>query len=689
VSDSQMQYALEQLKSIQRRLQETSKEDYWVQAQGISSASGQATEAAAAAGTSEYWMPNGNLDGVDEETTNSLTDLSDSASKQRYWLPDGVKDIPSPMPDTVTPDMADPKSSYWVPNGVTAPNDPVPIEGLDADSSEAIQQAIKDIMGAMDTPVGGSPASPVDGPSPEESVEQVVGAVQSIQVAAAQDHGVKTMLQTVNDIGERLTQQLKEAPGLGSVPLVGRVLGYLLAAAGVAYLMREAFLQGGSGEEADGNSGVPVRGEQRSKAAEPIDPEILQDELESVVAAASIEAGGGGPLDGSRSAEQQVKAETEAEAAAEAVDVGMPGEAGALPNGNGFTVPPTGVGAVQRMAPSAVEEPRPVLPWMDDDPAGWGFQEPATDGRGASLNVHAPDPALSPARSSQGPAAKPSNANSPQDPVKAAGKDDQRAQEMDALADKRRISSVDLSEERGALKEKLWWVVRGLGPTAAIVPGGEPIRNDIDSLISKLEELTPLETPLNTQTDAEEYAYLKVRSKAHPHLLGLWRLEYASNSEVVQQNVMQQFLQIAEALPGFGVGDVMQQLSCDLETDDLLTENTAIFGLGPFGSWQISVNGVWADNGGGICAKASFSSFAVRPVEIMGFPADALPEVRVPVPAELQAEVEWCTTYCDRDFRVGRGTLGNLFVFRKEKSRHFPSTHDQRGAMTGWLHQHN
>jgi hypothetical protein len=54
----------------------------------------------------------------------------------------------------------------------------------------------------------------------------------------------------------------------------------------------------------------------------------------------------------------------------------------------------------------------------------------------------------------------------------------------------------------------------------------------------------------------------------------------------------------------------------------------------------------------------------------MGISAEALPEVRVSIPSELQAESEWCTTYCDKDFRIGRGAMGNLFVFRKEECAH-------------------
>jgi hypothetical protein len=118
-----------------------------------------------------------------------------------------------------------------------------------------------------------------------------------------------------------------------------------------------------------------------------------------------------------------------------------------------------------------------------------------------------------------------------QDPEEVADLDDERARDMEALAEKR-VLSTELRAERRLLKEKLWWVVRGLGPTAAVVPGGESVRGDIDELIENLEKITPLETPLNTQADSEEYKYMTVRSKAHPYLLGTWRLEYASNNQV-------------------------------------------------------------------------------------------------------------------------------------------------------------
>jgi hypothetical protein len=71
--------------------------------------------------------------------------------------------------------------------------------------------------------------------------------------------------------------------------------------------------------------------------------------------------------------------------------------------------------------------------------------------------------------------------------------------------------------------------------------------------------------------------------------------------------MVQQVLQVAEAIGvGIGVGEVKQHLLTSLDSDHLITENTAIFGLGPLGSWRISVRGSWIDNGGGICAKVSF-----------------------------------------------------------------------------------
>ena len=47
------------------------------------------------------------------------------------------------------------------------------------------------------------------------------------------------------------------------------------------------------------------------------------------------------------------------------------------------------------------------------------------------------------------------------------------------------------------LKERIRWVARALGPVLAVVPGGEPVREEADSLLHSLEALSPTDTPLN------------------------------------------------------------------------------------------------------------------------------------------------------------------------------------------------
>lgn len=62
--------------------------------------------------------------------------------------------------------------------------------------------------------------------------------------------------------------------------------------------------------------------------------------------------------------------------------------------------------------------------------------------------------------------------------------------------------------------------------------------------------------------------------------------------------------------------------------------------------------------------QTSYTSFAARPVSLLGFPLD-LPEINAPVPSVLQARSQWCTTYLDADTRVGRWSNGNIFLFKR------------------------
>lgn len=172
-------------------------------------------------------------------------------------------------------------------------------------------------------------------------------------------------------------------------------------------------------------------------------------------------------------------------------------------------------------------------------------------------------------------------------------------------------------------------------------------------------------------------------------LLGEWRLIYASSGLAVgsaqpSSSLLAQALAILERLPGVGMAAVWQQLSRDGSgTLDLsgpwmpqgiapgstssvvATVNSAEFSFGPLGRWRISVDGRWLDMGDGVSAHAWFECFRLRPLEVMGLPLSALPEVSVPVPQLLRATDEWATTYLDGNLRVGRSSQGGVFLFQR------------------------
>ncbi len=45
---------------------------------------------------------------------------------------------------------------------------------------------------------------------------------------------------------------------------------------------------------------------------------------------------------------------------------------------------------------------------------------------------------------------------------------------------------------------------------------------------------------------------------------------------------------------------------------------------------------------------------------------DLFPELQVPIPAVLQNQNEWSTTYLDGDTRVNRSSNGAVFLFRRK-----------------------
>jgi hypothetical protein len=266
--------------------------------------------------------------------------------------------------------------------------------------------------------------------------------------------------------------------------------------------------------------------------------------------------------------------------------------------------------------------------------------------------------------------------------VAAVATEDLRVAEVQRAAEYVRTQQERM-RAASEIKDRLSMVARALGSVLAVVPGGEPVRHEADALLLRLEGLSPTDKPLNTGADD------RVARTAHPtgppppspdiNLLGEWRLEYASNGPAsgsplppsstasASANLLAHLLQFAGSIPGFGMDGVIQRLWTDPgRRGVILVENSATFRLGLLGSWKVTARGGWRDNGGGMCAQAWFESFAVRPVgRILGFDASTLPEVVVPVPAQLQMLSDWCTTYLDGDTRVSRGAGGLIFLFKK------------------------
>lgn len=60
---------------------------------------------------------------------------------------------------------------------------------------------------------------------------------------------------------------------------------------------------------------------------------------------------------------------------------------------------------------------------------------------------------------------------------------------------------------------------------------------------------------------------------------------------------------------GVGVG---RPPCCWLPAGSITTTNQAVFGLGPFGSWQVGIDGVWRDSGDGRTVKVYFNSLSLK-----------------------------------------------------------------------------
>ena len=118
--------------------------------------------------------------------------------------------------------------------------------------------------------------------------------------------------------------------------------------------------------------------------------------------------------------------------------------------------------------------------------------------------------------------------------------------------------------------------------------------------------------------------------------------------------------------------------------------NSAIFGLGPLGSYEVGIQGKWLPDASqaGSTVQVAFDAFSVKMVGYLGLQLPAgLPKVRfhgarslygccsgsrgpwgvmqITIPINGQTTAEWCTPYADEEFRLGKGKSGNLFLFQR------------------------
>eukprot|EP00798_Chlamydomonas_sp_ICE-L_P032527 gene32527-17241_t len=155
------------------------------------------------------------------------------------------------------------------------------------------------------------------------------------------------------------------------------------------------------------------------------------------------------------------------------------------------------------------------------------------------------------------------------------------------------------------------------------------------------------------------------------NMLGFWKLVYASNGTAVTRTEVARLLVAAsKRLPSTGLFDVSQELSTD-PGGAIRSSNTAVFGLGPLGSWRIGIEGSWRNTGDGRTAMIAFDSFKMRPIGWLGVKLPTwLPNLELGT-GSSQSEsrrkgAEWVTSFCDDELRVGKGkTSGNLFLFKK------------------------
>ncbi|GAX73864.1 hypothetical protein CEUSTIGMA_g1314.t1 [Chlamydomonas eustigma] len=277
----------------------------------------------------------------------------------------------------------------------------------------------------------------------------------------------------------------------------------------------------------------------------------------------------------------------------------------------------------------------------------------------------------------------------------AVSTEDARRAEVERAAGSRMLER-ELVRQRQELKDHVRWATLSLGPVTAVVPGGEPVREEVDKLLQQLEGISPTDKPLNVKVDVERLTSVNPLQppapQPDPSLLGSWKLVYASTgsgpasdgtsvqrTDGTSSKLLAQILQLAASVPGVGMDAVTQNLGTDPLRPGLITmENYSVFSFGPLGQWRVGVSGKWVDNGGGMCAEAIFQTFSTKLISFLGLPTESAPEIVVAVPEALRNQGTWCTTYLDSDTRISRQANGSLFLFKKQSSHQQASKEDWR-----------
>eukprot|EP00192_Tetraselmis_astigmatica_P012567 CAMPEP_0117660140 /NCGR_PEP_ID=MMETSP0804-20121206/6808_1 /TAXON_ID=1074897 /ORGANISM="Tetraselmis astigmatica, Strain CCMP880" /LENGTH=405 /DNA_ID=CAMNT_0005466847 /DNA_START=411 /DNA_END=1628 /DNA_ORIENTATION=+ len=219
-------------------------------------------------------------------------------------------------------------------------------------------------------------------------------------------------------------------------------------------------------------------------------------------------------------------------------------------------------------------------------------------------------------------------------------------------------------------KGQLLKLIQDLSYPSAVYVGNEPQRMEMDSLIEILEMVGPPVT-LHRGGRAGE-----AEQRSATSFLGQWELLYASNAPLSRATPFSEAGKALGRLPGLGITDAAQDFHCDTSSPIVKAGSSATLGLGPLGSWKVSVRGSVKSNDttGSKLSRASFDEVSISLADVMGFDFFGIhmPEVVVPVPKTqdgMQITSAWETTYLDDDIRITRGRTGAMFVYRKQPKK--------------------